>query len=154
MTGPAIEAMFHFVLPMAIDTPWHSQRRNSRDAVHSLYRSMAFLTFDVCPYVALVCEVDEIGDVVDFDPRNRLTIFPVGDQLEDIRLLAHIWKGPVTSHALADAGDAGDRRRSSIDMTVLARDLVFRCMHRVTECDWLDRGAIRKIFAVHPYAYQ
>lgn len=146
--------MLYVFFRMAIDAPGHSQRSNPRDAVHGLDGSVAFLTFDVCFYVPLMCEVNEIGDIVHLDPRYRFTLFPVGVQLEDFRLLAHVGQGFMATHALADAGDAGDRRRGGIDMTVLARDLVIRCMHCVTEFDRLDRRAIRIVFAVHPYACQ
>lgn len=154
MTSPAIAPMLYVFFRMAIDAPGHSQRSNPRDAVHGLDGSVAFLTFDVCFYVPLMCEVNEIGDIVHLDPWYRFTLFPVGVQLEDFRLLAHVGQGFMATHALADAGDAGDRCRVRIDVAVLARNLIVRCMHLVTEFDWLDRAAIRKIFAVHPCADQ
>jgi hypothetical protein len=63
---------------MAFDAPGHSQRSDPRDTVHSLNGSVTFLTFDVCLYVPLVREVNEIGDIVHFNPRYGFTIFPIG----------------------------------------------------------------------------
>jgi len=146
--------MLYVFCRMAIDAPGHFQRSDPRYTVHGLDGSVAFLTFDASLYVPLVCEVNEIGDIVHFNPRYRFTIFPIRVQLEDFRLLSHVGQSLVATHALADAGDAGNRRRGSIDMTVLARDLVIRYMHGVAEFDRLDRRAVRIVFAVHPYACQ
>lgn len=139
---------------MAIDTPGHFQCHNTGNAVHCLYRAMTFLTLEVRLDVPLMRKVNKIGHIVHFDPRYRFTIFPVGVQLDDFRLLAHVGQGLMATYALANAGDAGDWCRVRIDVAVLARNLIVRCMHLVTEFDWLDRAAIRKIFAVHPCADQ
>lgn len=154
MTGPAVAAVFDVFFGMAFDTPGHSHRRDTGNPIHFLDGSMALLTLDVCLYVPLVREVNEIGDVVDLYPRDRFTILPVRRQLEDFRLLARIWQGPVASHTFTDTGHTGDRRPVCVNVAVPARNLVIRCMHGVTEFDWLDRRAVRIIFAVHPYAYQ
>jgi len=154
MTSPAIAAMFYVFLSVAVDAPRHPHRSNSANPIHCLDGSLAFLALDVCLYVPFVCEVDEIGDVVHFDPGDRLTIFPVRHELDDFRLLSRIWQGPVTSHALADTGYTCGRRLVCVHVAVLTRNFIIRCMHCMTEFDWLNRGSIREIFAVHPYACQ
>ncbi len=154
MARPAIAAVLHFSFRMTIDAPWHFHRCNARYAVHCFDRTMTFLALETGLYMTLVREVNEVRDVVYLYPRYRLTIFPVGGQLEDLRTIANTGHRIVTSHAFADAGDAGNRRPICIDVTVLARNLVVRCMHCVTEFDGLDRTAVRKIFAVHPCAYE
>ena len=154
MTGPAIAAILDVLLSMAIDTPGHPHCCDSRDPIHGLDRSVAFLTGEARFYVALVGKVNEIGNVVNLDPRNGLPVFPEGRQLDDFGPLTDIRQRLVTSHALADAGNAGGRRAGRIYMAVLARNPVVRCMHLVTEFDWLDRRPIGKIFAVYEYAYQ
>jgi len=91
---------------------------------------------------------------VNLNPRYRFTFFPVGDQLQDLRVFADTGYRVVTSHAFANAGYAGNRRPVGIDVAVLARNLVVRGMDRVTEFDWLNRTAIGEIFAVYPCAYK
>jgi len=146
--------MFHVSLLMAIDTPGHSHRCNTGNTVHRLDGTVAFLAGDACSYVSLVRKVNEIRDVVHLDPGNRLTIVPVRHQLRYLRTLSYARHGTVTTHALADTRHAGYRRLVRVDVAVLARNLIVRCMHRVAEFDWLDRRTIREILAVHKYAYQ
>ncbi len=144
--------MFYIFLRVAIDAPRHPHGRNTGNSVHRLHRTVTFLAREPCLDVPLMGKVHKIGNIVHFDPRNRLTILPVCGELQNLRTFADTGYSLVTSHAFADAGDAGHRRLVRIDMTVLARNLVVRCMHRVTEFDWLNRAAIRKIFAMHPCA--
>jgi hypothetical protein len=146
--------MFNVSLRMAIDTPWHSHRCNTGHTIHRFDRAVAFLAGEPCFYMSLVRKVNEVRKVVNFNPRDRLSVLPVRGQLQDLRAFAYARYGIVTPHALADARHAGYRRPVCINVAVLARNLIVRCMHRVTEFDWLDRRAIREILAVHPYAYQ
>ncbi len=154
MAGPAIAAMFHVSFRVAIDAPGHPQCCNTGNAVHCLYRTVTFLTCEARPDVALMREVNKVRNIVNFNPRYRFTIFPVGGQLHDLRTFADTGHGLVTSHAFADAGYAGNRRPVGIDVAVLARNLVVRGMYRVTEFDGLNRTAIGEIFAVNPCAYK
>ena len=146
--------MFHVSLRMATDTPGHSHRCNTGNTVHRLDGTVALLAGEACFYVSLVRKVNEIRDVVHLDPGNRLTIFPVRHQLHYLRTLSYARHGIVATHALADTRHTGYRRPVRVDVAVLARNLIVRCMHRVAEFDWLDRRTIREILAVHPYAYQ
>ncbi len=115
---------------------------------------MTFLTREIRLDVPLMRKMNKVGNIVNFNPRYRFTIFPVGGQLQDLRTFADTGYRIVTPHAFADAGDAGNRRSVCIDVTVLARNLVVRCMYLVTELDWLNRTAVGKILAVHPCAYE
>ena len=144
--------MFYFSFCVAIDTPRHFHRRYAGNTVHRLYRTVTFLTREACLDVSLMRKVNKVRKVVNFNPRNRFTIFPVSGQLQDLRTFANARYGFVASHAFANAGYAGNRRSLSVDVTVLARNLVIRGMYRVTEFDGLNRTAIGKIFAVYPCA--
>ncbi len=146
--------MFYVSLRMAIDTPGHPHRCNTGNTVHRLDRTVAFLAGEARFYMSLVRKVHEVGDVMHFNPGDRLTILPVRGQLQDFGTFAYARHGLVTTHALADARHSGNRRPVRIDVAVLARNLIICCMHRVTEFDWLDRRTIREILAVHPCAYQ
>ena len=154
MASPAVTAMFHVSFRVAVDTPGHSHRCNTGNTVHRFDRTVAFLAGEARFDMSLVCEVNEVGDVVHFYPGDGLTILPVSGQLQDLRAFAYGRYELVTTHALANARDAGNGRLVRIDVAVLARNLVVRCMHFVTEFNWLDRRPIREIFAVHPHAYQ
>jgi len=104
--------------------------------------------------MSLMRKMNKVGNIVNFNPRYRFTIFPVGGQLQDLRTFADTGYRLVTSHAFTNAGYAGNRRLVGIDVAVLARNLVVRGMYCVAEFDWLNRTAIRKIFAVYPCAYK
>ena len=154
MASPAIATMFYVSLRVTIDAPRHPHRRNTGNTVHGLHGTVTFLTREARPDVPLVCEVHKIGNIVHFYPRYRFTIFPVCGQLQDLRTFADAGYEIVTSHTFTNAGDTGNRRPVCIDVAVLARNLIVRCMHLVTEFDGLNRCAVRKIFAVHPCAYE
>ena len=113
---------------------------------------MTILTGEARLDMTLMGEVNEVGDVVDFDPRNRFAIFPVGGELLNLRTVANAWYRFMTSHALANAGYARNGRPVRINVTVLARNLIVRGVYRVAEFDRLDRTAIREIFTVYPSA--
>ncbi len=146
--------MFYVFLRMTIDTPGHSHRCNTGNTVHRLDRTVAFLTGEARFDMSLVREVDIVRDVVHFNPGDGFAIFPVSDQLQNLRAFAYARHELVTTHALADARDAGNRRLVRIDVAMLTRNLIVRCMYRMTEFNWLDRRPIREIFAVHPCACQ
>ena len=154
MTGPAIATVLYISLGMTIDTPRHPHRCNTRNSIHRLHGSVAILTrerrFRID--VPLVRKVNKIRNVVNLNPRNRFTIFPVGGQLQDLRTFADAGYGVVTSHAFADAGYAGNWRLVSINVAMLARNFVIRGVYSMTEFDWLDRTSIGEIFAVDPCA--
>jgi len=103
---------------------------------------MTFLALDARPDVPFMRKVNKVGKIVNFNPRYRFTIFPVGGQFQDLRPIADAAYRVVTSHALVDTGYARNRRLVGIDVAVLARNLVVRGMNRVTELDWLNRTAI------------
>ncbi len=152
MAGPAIATMLHFSLRMTIDAPRHAHSRNPSDAIHRLHRTVTFLALEACLDVALVCKVHVVRNVVNFNPRYRLLIFPVSGQLEDLRVVADTGYRFMAAHAFANAGYAGNRRLIGIDMTVLARNFVDRGVCRVTELYGLNGAAIGEIFAVYPRA--
>ena len=154
MAGPAIAAIFNVSLRMTIDTPWHPHRCNTGNTIHRLHGTVTFLTRDTRLDVPLMRKVNIVGNIVNFNPRYRFTIFPVGGQLHDLRAFPDAGYRFVTSHAFANAGYAGNRRLVGIDVAVLARNLVVRGMYRVTEFDGLNRTAIGEIFAVYPCAYK
>ena len=152
VAGPAIASMLYVFLRVAIDAPRHRHCCDTAYSVHRLHRSVAFLTREAGTNMALMRKVHKIRKIVNFNPRDRFTIFPVAGQFQDLRTFANTGYGVVASHAFANAGYAGNRRLVGIDVTMLARNLVVRCMYHVTEFDWLNRTAIGKIFAVYPCA--
>ena len=154
MASPAVAAILNVSFRVTIDTPWHAHRCNSCNSVHGLHGSVTFLTLETRFDVSLVREVHKVGNIMHLDPWNRFTIIPVGGKFQYLRLLTDTRYGPVATHALANAGNAGDGCPISINVTMLARNLVIRGVHPVTEFDGLNRTAVRKIFAVHPCAYE
>ncbi len=154
MAGPAIATMLNVSLGMTINAPRHPHRCNPGDTVHRLHGSVAILTREgrLRIDVPLMGKVNIVRYIVNFNPRYRFTIFPVGCQLHDLRTVADAGYGVVTSHAFTDTGHAGNRRLVSINVAMLARDFVIRGMYCVTEFDWLNRTAIGKILAVYPCA--
>lgn len=152
MAGPAIAAMLYAPLCMTIDAPRHPHCRNTGNTIHRLHGTVTFLTCEARLDVPLMCKVNIVGKIVNFYPRYRFTIFPVGGQLQNLRTIANTGYGFVTPHALANAGYAGNRCFVGIDVAVLARNLIVRSVYLVTEFDWLNRTPVRKILAVYPCA--
>lgn len=146
--------MFHVFLRVAIDAPGHSQRRNTGNTVHRFYLAMTFLTFNVCQNMSLVRKVNEIGYIVNLNPGNRFAVLPIGRQLDNFRPFADVWQGLVTPYAFIDAWNASGWRRGCVYVAVLARNLIVRYVHRVTKLDWLNRAAVREIFALYPCAHK
>src|SRR5262249_8042983 len=56
---------------MAVHAPAHAQVLNLADALHRLHRSMALLASHACIHMRTMVEVNEIGEVMNFDPLNR-----------------------------------------------------------------------------------
>ena len=142
MAGPAIATVLYIFLRMTIDTPRHPHRRNTSNAIHCFHRAMTFLTLEARFDVALMREVNKVGYVVHLNPRNRLLLFPVRGQLQDLRTFADAGHRVVTPHAFANARYAGNRCFVGIDVAMLARNLIVRGMYGVTEFDGLNRTAI------------
>ena len=154
VAGPAIPSMLYVSLRVAIDAPRHLHCCDTAYTVHRFHRSVTFLTLEAGKYMALMRKVNKVRKIMNFNPRYRFPVFPVGGQFQDLRTFANTGYGVVASHAFANAGYAGNRRLVGIDVTMLARNLVVRGMYHVTEFDWLNRTAIGKIFAVYPCAYK
>ena len=154
MAGPAIPPVFYVSFRVAIDAPRHPHRCDSCYTLHRFDRTVALLARNARLDMSLVREMNKIRYVVNFNPRYRLAIFPVRGQLQNFRLLADTRYRCMTDNAFADARNAGNRCRVRVDVAMLAGDLVVSRMYFVTELDWLDRAAIRIVFAVHPYADQ
>ena len=152
MAGQAITTMLDIFLRMAIDTPRHSHRGNTGNSIHCLDGTVAFLTGDARLHVALVRKVNIVRKIVHFNPRYGFTIFPVSNQLQDLRAFADTGYKVMTSHAFADTGYARNRRPVGIDVAMLTRNFVVRSMHCVAEFDGLNRTAIGEIFAMYPCA--
>ena len=89
MAGPAIATMLHLSLSVTIYAPRHPHRRNSSNAIHCLHRTMTFLARETSLDVALVCEVNIVGNIVNLDPRDRFLFFPIRCQLEDFGTVAN-----------------------------------------------------------------
>ncbi len=152
MARPAIAAMLYFSLRMTIDAPWHPHWCNAGNTVHCFDRTVTFLALETGLDMPFVREVNKVGNIVYFDPRYRLAIFPVGGQLDNLRTFANAGYRVVAAHALADTRYAGDGCPVGINMAVLARNLVVRGVYRVAEFDRLNRTAVGEKFAVYPCA--
>ena len=152
MAGPAIAAVLYILLCMTIDAPRHPHRCNTSHTIHCLHGPVTFLTRESGLDVPLVRKVNIVGYIVNFYPRNRFAIFPVSDQLQNLRTFADAGYRLVTANAFVNTGYAGDRRLVCIDVAVLARNFIIRGVHRVTEFYGLDRTAVGEIFAMYPCA--
>ncbi len=59
-------------IPMAVDAPSHRQALNLPNSLHRFHRAVAFLAYDARHDVGSVVEVDETGEVMHFNPLDRL----------------------------------------------------------------------------------
>ncbi len=144
--------MLYFPFRVAIDTPRHFHCRYTGNAVHRLYRAVAFLAREPRLDMPLMRKVYIVRKIVNLDPWNGLTIFPISGELQNLRALANSRKRFMTTDTFANAGYAGNRRPVGIDVAMLARNFIIRGMYLVTEFDGLDRTSIREIFSVYPCA--
>ena len=77
-----------------------SKATSSESAVHGFDRAMTLLTRDTRLDVALMGEMDEVGHIVDLDPRDRFTILPILKNFQDLGLVRR--DDLMTADALVD----------------------------------------------------
>ena len=75
------------LLPMTAHAPTHLEGRVLIHRGHLLHRTVAALTFDPGPDVALVIELDVVREPVDLDPRHLLAALEVAAELLDLGLV-------------------------------------------------------------------
>jgi hypothetical protein len=104
---------------------------------------MAGLASYVCGYVPFVAEVNEIRQIVDFDPLDRTPRLPKMDQLLNFRLLFSDIL--VTAHTKLHGRYACNNGTPGIDMAIEAVDFVLACVKLVTEIDRLHRRGVARV---------
>ena len=144
--------MLDFPFCVAIHAPGHPQGRNPLHAVHGFDGAMTLLTSEARLDVALMGEMDEVGHVVDLDPRNRFTILPILENFQDLGFVPR--DDLMTTDALVDARDARRRRLVRVHMTVQAFNPILTDMNAMAEINGLYRGLIGVISGVDPPAEQ
>ena len=162
MTGPAIGSVLYFIFSMAAETKPHfpSMVILSRpidtpscqpDSVHSFNRSMAGLTFNFCQYVAFMCEVNEVRQIMNLYPGNRLSILPVTHEEPYLGLLCRDLV--MTTYTFRNAWDSRRRRAVCLSMAIHTRNFVLTSVDLMTECNRLLRAGIRIKCRIRPIAH-
>ena len=100
--------------------------------------------------VALMGEMDEVGHVVDLDPRDRFTILPILENFQDLGLVRR--DNLMTADALVDTRDARRRCLVRVYMTVETFDPVLTDVNAMAEINGLYRGSVGVISGVDPPA--
>ncbi len=131
------------MLPVAVKAPAHFYLTRPGDARHACHVPMAGSTGEAGADVHHMREIDEVRHPVDPDPRDGLFILPVGHELFDLRGV--LGYEQVTSPAIGNCRDAGNRRLGSGAVAEQARDPVVTGMDFVTESERLDRSAVMRI---------
>ena len=147
MTGPTVYAGFLF--QMTIDALLHGENLALAHSLHFLHLPMAGLASYVCGYVPFVAEVNEIRQIVDFDPLDRTPRLPKMDQLLNFRLLFSDIL--VTAHTKLHGRYACNNGTPGIDMAIEAVDFVLACVKLVTEIDRLHRRRLARVEAENGY---
>src|SRR5687767_7821481 len=100
--------MLDRVLLVAIETPAHLHGRDALHPVHRFDPPVTGLARDIGLHVSLVREIDEVRQIVNFDPGDGLPTVPIAHDFADLwPVLGH---DAVTADAFVDAGNAGDDR--------------------------------------------
>src|SRR5690606_5870447 len=141
-------------LAMAVHTPSHLQGVQLGDAVaavgraaiphldllHRLDRAVALLTLQAGVDVTHVREVGVVRQIVDADPRNRLLLTPVGDELLHFRAVRRDQRRTarnVTAGAYLHGRNARIDRAIRRVVAVHAGNLVGARVYVVRKCDGL-----------------
>jgi hypothetical protein len=133
MTSPAIDAGLQ--LQMAIYAALHSMNGPLADSGHLFHLSMTSHTRHLCRNVPLMAEVNKVWQIIDFNPGDSLSLFPVTNKLLDLRIVfADVL---VASHTKLHGWHACNDRPARVNMAVEAIDFVVARMKLVTEVDWL-----------------
>ena len=74
MAGPTVYAGVAF--QMTVDALLHAESPALAHSLHLLHLSMATLASYICGYVPFVAEVNEVRQIVDFDPFYGSALFP------------------------------------------------------------------------------
>ena len=124
MTGPAINTGLAF--EMAVDAAFHAMNASLADSVHFRDLPMACLASYIGRNVPLVAEVNEVRQIVDFDPLDRTSLLPEASKLLNLGLVfSNIL---VAAHTKLHGGYACDNGSARVDMTIEAVNLVVACM--------------------------
>ena len=120
---------------MTVDAARHAMDVSLADSVHFYDLAMTGCARHICGNVTLVAEVDEIRQIVDLDPGDRLSRFPIADKLLDLRLLFS--NTLMAAHTKLHGWYPCDNGFAGIDMTIEAVDLIVARMELMTEINWL-----------------
>src|SRR2546426_2063057 len=108
------------------------------DHPHTLDRTVAGLTRESEPHVGLVCEVSELGEFEDPDPRDRLPATPVLLDLADLGVVLRA-DDLVAAQAALDRRDTCILGAPRVGVTELAVEPVLAGVDEVAEEDRLFR---------------
>jgi hypothetical protein len=106
---------------------------------------MAGRTRYVCCHVPLMSEINKVRQIIDFDPGHRLSLFPISNNLLDLRVVfSNIF---MTSHAELHGWYSRNNGAARINMAVKTVDLVIARMKLVTEVERLYRRGFARVEA-------
>ena len=162
MTGPAIGSVLYFIFSMAVETKPHFPGMVilsspidipscQPDCVHSFNCPMASLTFNFCQHVAFMREVNEVRQIMNLYPGNRLPILPVTHQKPDLGLLRR--NLVMETYTFRNAWDSRGRRAVRLSMTIHTRNFVLTGMDLMAKCNRLLRAGIRIKRCIRPIAH-
>ena len=134
---------------MTVDAALHAMNASLADPVHFYDLAMAGCARHICGNVTLVTEVYEIRQIVDLDPGDGLSRFPIADKLLDVRLLfSNIL---VAAHTKLHGWNPRDNRFAGVDMTIKTVNFVIACVEFVTEINRLHGCGITRVEHNEPY---
>ena len=117
--------------------PPHVERGDAFNSVHLFHWPVALLASKACRHVALMGEVDVVGNPIDSVPNDWLTFVKrFVDHLNVRLVLVHKFVTAMTTCARRDTGDRASR---SVTMTGSTADLIHACVDFVTEGNGLRR---------------
>jgi len=123
------------LLPVAVETPTHRQRRDLLHAIHLFDRPVATLAGDLGKHMLAVIEIHKVRKIMDLDPLDGALLLDCLQKLFDLGRL--LLQHAVAVHAEALGGDSGVPAGAGRIVTVEARDLVIARVNLVRKRDGL-----------------
>ena len=129
MAGKAI--MRRIVTPMASDAKAHVEALMKDNAVHRFHVAVAVAAIHAGSEVHAMVEMNEVRQVGDPNPKNRLTILVVPANLLDLRVMDD--DPAVTEHARLDRRNSRHRPAPGIRVAHQATDFLASRVDTMTE---------------------
>jgi hypothetical protein len=138
MASAAVGRRLVFGLAVTVHTPSHAERGHLLNLIHARYVAVASIAAYAALNVALVVEVNVIGQHVHVNPLHGLVVIvALGELLDPWRIR---FNNAVAIHAHGSGGNVRVRALIHIGVAIEALNFPLARMKRVAKWNWLGRS--------------